>query len=34
MTGKSVERGSGLSVLAAGHDDDDDESQVYAFSGP
>ena len=30
MIGKSGERGSGISVLAARHDDDDDELSIYS----
>ena len=28
MIGKSGERGSGISMLAAGHDDDDDDDLI------
>ena len=33
MIGRSGERGSGISVLVAWHDDDDDDSNTYMFSG-
>ena len=29
MIGKSGERGSGISVLPARHDDDDDDDDIY-----
>ena len=29
MIGRSGERGSGISVLAARHDDDDDDLSIY-----
>ena len=31
MTGRSGERGSGISVLAARHDDDDDMDNVVCY---
>ena len=33
MIGRSGERGSGISVLAAWHDDDDDDTQIVAYRG-
>ena len=32
MIGRSGERGSGVSVLAARHDDDDDKFGIYKFN--